>query len=515
MKRAAVLLVLAIPLALLLACKTKPKPPEVPVEKPVEIPVEKPVEKPKDVAPAKPAEKPFVAPASRPLDAAAPLPTAPEAPDRPLQAPVAASSPAATPLTKPRETPKAVADSDVQKARDALARAKAADAAYYEPDLFRVASGDLDVGLKVRYDDPDRSRALLASATEKADRAYGGSVKKGAAELDARWASMDATLRGVAADKFFASRYGEILTQWGKATTLYRAGGDVAAAKALAYAALKAQTDLYDRLNQRFATIEVLRKEVGKQLDEAEQVEADKWAPKELAETMRLYLLGVESFQSYRLDETEEYYGAAREAGKHAVAVARQNRSRTEEARRAEAARLMQAVMKDLEAASKMTVVTDDGTVILPKEWSGEDILKGIEKLDTVPAASGKQSIVLPVDGATVVAGDTYEENLLEQAKELWRKGLVENGKGDYQKAIEYFKESKKYVDAYKAQAVKAVYTVRLIPERRDCLWRIAAYDFIYGDPFLWPKIWRRNRKLIQNPDLVYPGWLLVVPPED
>jgi len=55
---------------------------------------------------------------------------------------------------------------------------------------------------------------------------------------------------------------------------------------------------------------------------------------------------------------------------------------------------------------------------------------------------------------------------------------------------------------------------VRLIPERRDCLWRIAEYDFIYGNPYLWPKIWRRNRKLIQHPDLIYPGWKLVIPPQ-
>jgi len=419
------------------------------------------------------------------------------------------------PLAKPREKPKPVADAEVQKARTALARAKAADAPYYESDLYLGASADLDGGLEARFDDPDRSRALLVSATDKADRAYDRSVGKGAAELEARWKSMDARLRGVDADKFSAPSYREILTQWEKTAALFKAGGDVAAAKAQAYAALKAQTDLYDRLNARFGSIESLKKDVGTQLDEAEQVEADKWASKELAETMRLYLLGVESFQSYRLDETEEYYGAAREAGRHAVAVARQNRSQTEEARRSEAARLMQAVMKDLEAASKMTVVTDDGTVILPKEWSGEDILKGIEKLDSRPPASGRQSLAIPAGGETAVAGDTYEENLLEQAKELWRKGLVENGKGDYQKAIEYFKESKKYVDAFKAQAVKAVYTVRLIPDLRDCLWRISAYDFIYGDPFLWPKIWRRNRKLIQNPDLVYPGWLLVIPPED
>jgi len=68
-------------------------------------------------------------------------------------------------------------------------------------------------------------------------------------------------------------------------------------------------------------------------------------------------------------------------------------------------------------------------------------------------------------------------------------------------------------VEIYKSYAVKGVYTVRLILERRDCLWRIAEYP---RSTTTLPvaKIWRRNRKLIQNPDLIYPGWQLVIPLE-
>jgi nucleoid-associated protein YgaU len=112
------------------------------------------------------------------------------------------------------------------------------------------------------------------------------------------------------------------------------------------------------------------------------------------------------------------------------------------------------------------------------------------------------------------VLGDEAQQTLLDQARELWLLGVEEKRKGNLDLAKEYFAEAQKYVDAYRAKAVAGVYTVRLIPERRDCLWRIAEYDFIYGNPFLWPKIWRRNRKLIQNPDLIYPGWTIVIPPE-
>jgi len=72
-------------------------------------------------------------------------------------------------------------------------------------------------------------------------------------------------------------------------------------------------------------------------------------------------------------------------------------------------------------------------------------------------------------------------------------------------------------------------YTVRLIPERRDCLWRIAEYHEIYADPAQWPKLYRANQSLIdagyaryqrnvEEPkytkaeDLIFPGQVLDIP---
>lgn len=72
-------------------------------------------------------------------------------------------------------------------------------------------------------------------------------------------------------------------------------------------------------------------------------------------------------------------------------------------------------------------------------------------------------------------------------------------------------------------------YTVRLIPHRRDCLYRIAEYPEIYGDPTQWPSIYRANKSLIDNSysrylkvteepkysraaDLIFPGQVLDIP---
>ncbi|MEJ5184534.1 MAG: hypothetical protein WHT81_05375, partial [Rectinemataceae bacterium] len=60
-----------------------------------------------------------------------------------------------------------------------------------------------------------------------------------------------------------------------------------------------------------------------------------------------------------------------------------------------------------------------------------------------------------------------------------------------------------------------ATYKVRLIPERRDCLWRIAEYPFVYNNPLKWPVLYEANKKTFRdpsNPDLIYPGQILVIP---
>jgi nucleoid-associated protein YgaU len=166
-----------------------------------------------------------------------------------------------------------------------------------------------------------------------------------------------------------------------------------------------------------------------------------------------------------------------------------------------------------LKEAAGLTVATDEGEVVTPDEWT--QFLNDIEQLELqYQEGSPHGMLAIPASGTAVLAEELSLKGLLEKAKEFYRLGLEEKSKGNYEQAQSYFSESLRYVEIYKSYAVKGVYTVRLIPERRDCLWRIAEYPEIYGNPYLWPKIWRRNRKLIQNPDLIYPGWQLVIPPQ-
>ena len=98
-----------------------------------------------------------------------------------------------------------------------------------------------------------------------------------------------------------------------------------------------------------------------------------------------------------------------------------------------------------------------------------------------------------------------------------------------YEEAVSLFEEEE-YQDSIHAsqEAINALveirpqedakpkyYTVREIPERRDCFWRIAGYDFIYDNPWQWRKIYEANKEKLPepgNPDWIEPGIVLEIP---
>jgi nucleoid-associated protein YgaU len=58
-------------------------------------------------------------------------------------------------------------------------------------------------------------------------------------------------------------------------------------------------------------------------------------------------------------------------------------------------------------------------------------------------------------------------------------------------------------------------YTVRLVLPLRDCFWRIAAYPFVYNDPWKWRLLYDANRPLLAepaNPDLIEVGARILIP---
>ncbi len=56
------------------------------------------------------------------------------------------------------------------------------------------------------------------------------------------------------------------------------------------------------------------------------------------------------------------------------------------------------------------------------------------------------------------------------------------------------------------------VYSKFYTVEKGDCLWTIAGKKQVYGNAFEWPLLWKANRDLISDPDLIEPKQVLSYP---
>lgn len=59
---------------------------------------------------------------------------------------------------------------------------------------------------------------------------------------------------------------------------------------------------------------------------------------------------------------------------------------------------------------------------------------------------------------------------------------------------------------------IDKIYIVKRRKKNTDCLWRIALKQ--YDDARLWPLIYVANKKMIKNPDLIFPGQRFIIPPK-
>lgn len=392
-------------------------------------------------------------------------------------------------------------DADFDRVRVLIARAEEVDAEFYDPQNLEAARVMLRVADGIRGVDPGGARIALLAAEGRAAEAFENSIRLVAERLRKLLAERLEELREIDADLWVPVSFQEMVDAVRLAEELFQAG-DLLGAYRAALATADAMLALRDSLLDRLEVLYGARAESERCLAAAQRLDTSGWTQRRLDQMQSLYqqlnalyLTGLEAMQSYRLTGAEEAFGAAVEVCRQLMAVA--DESFVDDMERAAA--MLLAVMREIEEASAMTVVTELGEVILPQPWSGQEVL------DALRAGGSRRQVVL--DGV-----ESEDANALHNAQGLWIDGVVANDDGKYRQAMALFEDARRYLDYYKLYAVLAVYTVRYIPERRDSLWRIAEYDFHYGDPFQWPRIWRRNRNLIQNPDLIYPGWQLIIP---
>jgi nucleoid-associated protein YgaU len=81
-------------------------------------------------------------------------------------------------------------------------------------------------------------------------------------------------------------------------------------------------------------------------------------------------------------------------------------------------------------------------------------------------------------------------------------------------------RDAEREYSAYAAEIdelTKQLQTLSMLPkthklEYGECLWKLAGYEEIYKDPLKWPRLWRGNKQLIEDPDWVLAGWELNIP---
>lgn len=62
-----------------------------------------------------------------------------------------------------------------------------------------------------------------------------------------------------------------------------------------------------------------------------------------------------------------------------------------------------------------------------------------------------------------------------------------------------------------KPRQIKEKPTTHVV-KKGECLWYIAGYEDVYGNPLKWPLIYKANKDKIKDPDLIYPGQVFAIP---
>jgi nucleoid-associated protein YgaU len=139
---------------------------------------------------------------------------------------------------------------------------------------------------------------------------------------------------------------------------------------------------------------------------------------------------------------------------------------------------------------------------------------------DEFAGETGRASVLI-AESRTALENSSYDESLRKsgEAEEILSSVLLsEEAKARAKKDAEVSGTAIRKGETRESTEVEAPeekatreYVVRYNPGKRDCLWRISLQ--VYNDAKLWPLIYIANRDKIKDPDLIFPGQKLVIPP--
>ncbi len=290
------------------------------------------------------------------------------------------------------------------------------------------------------------------------------------------------------ADKFEPVKTQRYLNRVDNAKKLY-SKGDYGEAREEAGRLVQDLEKFYQDLRERVQYAKSLQNATENNMDRAEEVEAYVWSPNELQKSMLLYTNAISEYREFNLEESIDLLKEAKDLAQKAVRLAPIREGEYE------TGNLMEEVRKDIEEASELTIMTEEGEIIVPEEEEETEL-------------EGRNQSMIEDETAVYIAGDVSEADLLSQAKELWIKGVEARESGNYEQAKAYFEQAGRLTHRYKSMAIGKTKSVSVYKDYT--LWYISKQE--YGSPFLWPYIWVMNMDKIEDPDLIYPSWKVLVP---
>ncbi len=386
-----------------------------------------------------------------------------------------------------------ISDKEFADAKSLIDKARMAEADKYDRENLTKAEEYLRTAYQKNGTDGKATKEALEQSKKYSDLAYKNAFKKRAelkkAECDKLFSEAEALgIKNLMKDNIDQSR------------ALYNEGNQKYSSEDYATAYSK-YSDCENSLKSSINKMKATRSEydnkisyINKLIEEAKKIGAETYAPADLASAIENLNKGKNELSNLDYTNSKTSFEIAE---KSAISAIDNTKFAIKEKKRKEALKAIMDAGSTLEDASQTNIGEDE------KNNGGYNFEFDEEEIKDMNNAPDDLS-----------ASISYRD-LLNKAIEYIDKAKQAYKAEDYDMAIQYANIAKRIALSYKEGGNKTNYTVRLIPDKRDCLWRISEYSFIYGSPFLWPRIWKANKAQILNPDLIYPGQVLLIPNVD
>lgn len=397
---------------------------------------------------------------------------------------------------------KEISATQFKEIEDLIAKAKEALADIYDKENFSNAKKNLNEAKSLNSTDPEKAAKLLDLARKQAENAYYNAYKARALEKKQE------------ADKLIAdlTKDDSIKTtnkkQFDDAMSCYNDGTNFFDKENYSSSYAK-YAESVDKLNDLYAILKKILQETESKIkyiqsliQKAEKLGAAVHAPKELNSAKENLDNGIAQYKNF---DSENSKISLEQAEKDAISAIDKTNKALLEKKRLEALKAIKKAGSSLEkAAGKETLKNGKVQKSLDYHFEFEEDVEINEGNAPKNEISSHEQIPI----------SSYQK-ILEKAVDYLEKAKEAYYRTDYDMAIKYAEIAQRIADSYSGVGIKMYYTVKLNTQRRDCLWRISEYDFIYNNPFYWPMIWKTNKENILNPDLIYPGQIFAIPELD